>query len=264
MSVDSIKNTLMVALGVCLVSAVLVSSSVVTLKPTQVENARLDKLKNILMAADLYTTPETIESTYKERIKPKVITLNNGQIIPEDELPQLLSYENFDIKKVSSDPAHSAAMDAQKDVAGIRRLPKEMLIYQVRNGDVVEKYILPVYGQGLWSTLYGFLALDSDLKTIRGITFYEHGETPGLGGEVDNPRWKAQWKGKMAYDDNMKILIEVLKGQVDPTSPQAGHQIDGLGGSTITTRGVHNLVRFWLGENGYKPVLSNIGKEVAS
>jgi Na+-transporting NADH:ubiquinone oxidoreductase subunit C len=116
----------------------------------------------------------------------------------------------------------------------------------------------------LWSTLYGFLALDSDLKTIRGITFYEHGETPGLGGEVDNPRWKAQWKGKMAYDDNMKILIEVLKGQVDPTSPQAGHQIDGLGGSTITTRGVHNLVRFWLGENGYKPFLSNIGKEVAS
>jgi Na+-transporting NADH:ubiquinone oxidoreductase subunit C len=115
-----------------------------------------------------------------------------------------------------------------------------------------------------FTTLYGFLALDSDLKTIRGITFYEHGETPGLGGEVDNPRWKAQWKGKMAYDDNMKILIEVLKGQVDPTSPQAGHQIDGLGGSTITTRGVHNLVRFWLGENGYKPFLSNIGKEVAS
>ena len=72
----------------------------------------------------------------------------------------------------------------------IKRKPKYMVIYEVEEGDKIDKYIFPIYGKGLWSTMYGFIALDKDLKTIKGFTFYEHGETPGLGGEVDNPKWK--------------------------------------------------------------------------
>ena len=79
-------------------------------------------------------------------------------------------------------------------------------------GDL-EMVMVPIEGNGLWSTLYGFLALDADTRTVVGITFYEHKETPGLGGEVDNPRWKALWPGRKAFlDEGYAPKIEVIKG----------------------------------------------------
>ena len=122
--------------------------------------------------------------------------------------------------------------------------------------------ILPIYGQGLWSTLYGFIAFDKDLKTVAGLTFYEHGETPGLGGEIDNPRWKAGWKGEQAFDDDWKVRIEVLKGSVDRTRPESRYQIDGLSGATLTARGVGRLARYWLGDDGYGPFLEKLRKRM--
>ena len=261
MSVDSIKNTVIVALGVCFVSSILVSASVVSLKPRQQANMELDKLKNILSAADLYTNDSEVKEIYAEKIRPAVINLKDGTEVPESELPAELSYEKFDVKKVGKDTKYSDPLSAQKDIAGIKLLPKQMIIYKVMDGENIEKFILPIYGNGLWSTLYGFMALDKDLKTIRGFTFYEHGETPGLGGEVDNPRWKAQWNGKLAFDEDGNLRIEVLKGLVDPSSADAIYQIDGLSGSTLTTRGVSNLVRFWLDENGYGPFFSSLREE---
>ncbi len=117
--------------------------------------------------------------------------------------------------------------------------------------------ILPVRGYGLWSTLYGFLALESDGNTIAGLGFYEHGETPGLGGEVDNPRWKAQWPGKEVYEDGDPV-IRLIKGSVDPNAANAEHKVDGLAGATLTSKGVTNLLQFWLGERGFKPFLDNL------
>ena len=95
---------------------------------------------------------------------------------------------------------------------GSTRLPNKAVVYQrVDDGDVLA-IILPVEGKGLWSTLYGFIALAPDTRTIEGITFYEHGETPGLGGEVDNPSWKALWPGRKAFDEDWEPAIEVIKG----------------------------------------------------
>ena len=140
-----------------------------------------------------------------------------------------------------------------------------MQIYEVVDkDDHVTKLILPVYGKGLWSTMYGFLAIGNDLITIEGITFYEHGETPGLGGEIDNPRWKAIWKGKKAFDDKGNVIIEVIKGIVDRTSPSSDHQIDGLSGSTLTTRGVDYTIKYWLGEEGYGPYIDQLRKGTAN
>src|SRR5690606_33924929 len=119
------------------------------------------------------------------------------------------------------------------------------------------KIIIPVKGYGLWSTLYGFMALETDVNTVVGLVFYEHGETPGLGGEVDNPNWRAKWVGKEVYDENGNVAISVIKGTVDPGAPQAIHQVDGLSGATLTARGVHNMLHFWLGESGYKSFLAN-------
>ena len=121
----------------------------------------------------------------------------------------------------------------------------------------LDRIILPVHGYGLWSTLYGFIALQSDANTVAGIGFYEHGETPGLGGEVDNPRWKSQWPGKQVYRDG-EAAIALAKGGVDSSSPDAQWRVDGLSGATLTSRGVTNLVQFWLGENGFKPFLNKL------
>ena len=123
-------------------------------------------------------------------------------------------------------------------------------------GDI-DKIILPIRGYGLWSTLYGFIALEADGNTVAGLGFYEHGETPGLGGEVDNPRWKAVWPGKQVYRDG-EVAIALIKGAVDTSSANAPWQVDGLAGATLTARGVTNLVQFWLGENGFEPFLNNL------
>jgi Na+-transporting NADH:ubiquinone oxidoreductase subunit C len=121
--------------------------------------------------------------------------------------------------------------------------------------------VLPVEGKGLWSTLYGFLALDADLNTIRGLTFYQHGETPGLGGEVDNRTWKALWPGRKAYKDDVPV-IAVVRGRAGPPSEDP-YKVDGLSGATITSRGVTHLVQFWLGENGFEPYIDRLRKEGA-
>ena len=143
------------------------------------------------------------------------------------------------------------------DIADIKRREKYAEVYLVRgtNGDI-ETVVLPIRGYGLWSTLWGFIALESDFNTVAGLGFYSHAETPGLGGEVDNPKWKAQWPGKKILNETGNMAIEVTKGgQADAASP---YQVDGLSGATLTTRGVDNLVQFWLGDNGFKPFLDQL------
>lgn len=264
MSVDSIKNTIIVALGVCLVSSILVSATVVSLKPLQEKNKKLDKLKNILEAGDLYSEGADVEKVYNSRILPQVINLKSGKVLNPDKLEPELKPENFDLKKIAKDSRFSSALDPAMDEAKIKRRPDYMVTFGVTKDGQISKYILPIYCSGLWSTLYGFIAIDKNLNNVDGFTFYEHGETPGLGGEVDNPKWKAQWVGKMLYDQNGNLKIQVIKGTVDPANPDSKYEISGLSGATLTTRGVNNLVRFWLDKNGYGPFLDQLRKEVSA
>ena len=147
---------------------------------------------------------------------------------------------------------------SSRDFARIRRVAKIASVYEVMNGNQLEQVILPVHGKGLWSTMYGFLAISADTKTVVGLGFYEHGETPGLGGEIDNPKWKAQWPGKELFDNQWNVAMKVLKGKVDPNSKQAIHQVDGLSGATLTANGVDAHVRFWLGADGFKNYLAKV------
>lgn len=150
------------------------------------------------------------------------------------------------------------SVDAGEDIANIRNRPKYVFVYQVIENNKLQKVILPIYGYGLWSTLYGFVSLGSDFQTIQGLTFYEHAETPGLGGEVDNPRWKGLWEGKKAYNESGDVAISVIKGAVDNNSPRAPYQVDGLSGATITTRGVHNMLQYWLSDRGYGQLIETL------
>jgi Na+-transporting NADH:ubiquinone oxidoreductase subunit C len=160
----------------------------------------------------------------------------------------------YDQRKAAKDPATSRA--APPNNAGISRLPSKALVYQRVADDQIQSLILPIEGKGLWSTLYGYIALAPDTTTIEGITFYEHGETPGLGGEVDNPNWKSLWVGRQAYDENWQPAVEVIKGLAGPVAEDP-YRVDGISGATLTARGVSDLVRFWLGESGFEPYLED-------
>jgi len=261
MSQDSAFKTVGVATGICLFCSLFVSVAAVKLRPRQITNQKLDKIQNILLVAGLADDDADPMVLYQERIEPELIELSSGQSVDQDNIDAGLNIESFDIKVMSGSTDYSRAIPAAEDIAGIRRQPLHMVVYRLMEGDTMTRLILPIYGKGLWSTLYGFLALESDLQTVAGITFYEHGETPGLGGEVDNPNWKGSWEGKQAYDDSGAVVIQVIKGQVDSSSPGANHQIDGLSGATLTARGVDNLIQYWLGESGYGPYLKRLREE---
>ncbi|MAB42833.1 MAG: Na(+)-translocating NADH-quinone reductase subunit C [Pseudomonadales bacterium] len=249
---ESVARTLTVALLVCLVCSVVVSAAAVALKPVQTTNRLQDKQRNILQIAGLYDESRSIEEQFSQ-ITPRLVDLRTGEFSDaQDPL-------TFDQQKASKDPDMSQQLTGEQDIASIRRRADYSTVYVVENTDgSIKTLILPIHGYGLWSTLYGFMALESDLQTVVGLGFYQHAETPGLGGEVDNPNWKAQWQGKVVYDESGDVDISVIKGSVDPNSPKAEHQVDGLAGATLTSRGVESLVRFWLGEDGFGPFLDHL------
>ena len=247
---DSISKTFGVALALCVVCAVVVSSAAVILRPTQEVNKLLDLKANILASAGLLQEGVSIETQF-EQISTRVVDLQTG------EFTDAVDAATYDQRKASKDPALSMALDPKQDPAKIKRRANYATVYMVEGEQGIEKIILPIKGYGLWSTLYGFLALEADFETVAGIGFYEHTETPGLGGEVDNPRWKASWVGKQAYNQG-ELAITVLKGKADMNRAGSESQIDGLAGATLTTRGVDNLVRYWLGDEGFRPLINSL------
>lgn len=252
---DSIKKTLTVALLLCIVCSVIVSGAAVMFKAQQQENKDLDRKSNILAAAGLLEPGKSIDELY-EQITPRVVNLNTG------EYTDAVNAETYDQLRAAKDPEMSKALSNSEDIAGIKRREKYATVYLVEKEGELERIILPVRGYGLWSTLYGFLALEADANTVIGLGFYQHAETPGLGGEVDNPKWKAIWPGKEVYEDGtMDPAIQLIKGSVDASTPNAEHKVDGLSGATLTSRGVTNLVQFWLGDEGFGPYLSKFRKE---
>lgn len=250
---ETIGKTLLVAGALCVFCSILVSSAAVALKPIQEKNKLLDAQKNILEAAGLMTEGGDIEALFKQ-VEIRVIDIETGL------LTEAVDAKTFDAKKAAKNPALSIMIDKSDDIAKIKRRAKYANVYLVNKDGKLDTIVLPIYGKALWSTMYAFVALKSDGSTVKGFTFYEHGETPGLGGEVDNPLWKNQWPGKMIFDEKQNLKIQVLKGKVNLQSPEAKHQIDGLGGSTLTTRGVENLILYWMGKDGFAPFLENLRK----
>ncbi len=256
---ETISGIIGITVGVCLIAAFFVSSAAVFLKPKQDLNKKLEKINKIVELAELSNNDESSLKAYQQKIEAFIINLETGTAIDSQKYQKGFTPEDFDLKMVSNKRGFFQPIKTSQDIAGIKKLPRYMPVYLVKENGLIKKVILLIYGKGLWSTLYGFLALESDLKTISGITFYEHGETPGLGGEVDNQRWKQSWKGKIAFSDQQEVLLEVIKGTVNQNDRRAKHQIDGLSGATLTTRGINNLVRFWLSDKGYGIFLKKIG-----
>jgi Na+-transporting NADH:ubiquinone oxidoreductase subunit C len=255
---DSVQNTLIVALVLCVVCSVLVSGAAVGLRGIQQANRELDRQKNVLLAAKLITrdeaTAQRVAEVYGEVIEPRLIDLATGKQVTKDDVQ--FDIEKYDQRAASKKPELSAPIPPEAGLPGIKRREKYAYVYVVKGeSGGVEQLVLPVYGKGLWSTLYGYLALQNDARTVGGITFYEQKETPGLGGEVENPTWQESWVDKQVYDDEGQVRLKVKKGSVDPDSETAKYEIDGLSGATITSNGVSNMIHYWLGPEGFGPYL---------
>ncbi|MDZ7923990.1 MAG: Na(+)-translocating NADH-quinone reductase subunit C [Marinagarivorans sp.] len=252
-SKDSIARTLTIATLLCVVCSVIVSTAAVMLKPAQVANKQLDFKRNILSAAGLLDPATEVDEQFKN-VEIKLVDLETGKFTTA------VDADKYDQSKAAKNPEQSESLSSDEDIAKIGRVEKYSKIYIANTAGGKKIIVLPVRGYGLWSTLYGFLAIEGDMNTVIGLGFYQHGETPGLGGEVDNPRWKALWPGKKLFNEDGSLAIAVIKGGVDTHAAGAEHKVDGLSGATLTSKGVHNLLQFWLGKNGYAAFLANMKK----
>lgn len=248
---ETVARTLLVAFFVSLVCSSLVASAAVLLQPRQVANAILDVRRNILAVAGLLEPDGDVNQLY-ESIEPRVVDLATGAYVEE------IDPESFDPNEAAKDPELGVDVPADIDVARVRRRAKRALVYLVRVDGEVSKIILPISGYGLWSTMYGFLALEADGNTVADITFYAHGETPGLGDFIAKPAWRSLWRDKRVFDESGSPKIEVVKGRVSADDPLADHRVDGVSGATLTGNGVTKLMQYWLGDHGYGPYLRNI------
>ena len=251
---DSILKTLTVSFIVCLFCSLVVSFAAVSLRDAQNLNKLNDQRIKILKTAAIYDPAESIESQFT-RLTPKFVDFSNGLLLDEFEGLDLVTYDPVYFSKQAG---FSTPIPPKLDIAVVKNKENVGKIYLLKDEDSqLEKIILPIRGYGLWGTLYGYIAIDKDLNTIRGLEFYEHKETPGLGAEVDNPKWKALWDGKKIYKDG-EIEIAVIKGKVDQLNKMADYQVDGLSGATLTSRGVTNMLAFWFSESGYRETLNKI------
>ena len=244
---ESLGKTVGIVVAVCLVCSIVVSGAAVGLRSLQQTNAALDKKSNILNAAGLYEmgmSNKEIESVYDSKVEPRFVNLDEGTFV---EAPK----PDYDMYKAAKETEYSTKVTNSN--VGFQRRPNVASVYLVRNdAGEVSRIILPVHGSGLWDLMYGFLAVDADGQTVRELIYYQQKETPGLGGEVQNPAWQDKWDGKELYE-NGEVAIRVVKN-ANPSNP---HTIDALSGATLTSNGVENTIRYWVGEQGFGQFLKN-------
>jgi Na+-transporting NADH:ubiquinone oxidoreductase subunit C len=215
------------AIAICVVISAALAVTANILKPTQDAAAEFDRRKNVMIAAGLVAADDLrpraeLEKLYRDRVEEVVVDTETGKVAEGKTVADVAALK-------------SAADKLRYRVVAIGKAPDGK----------PETYVVPISGKGLWSTIYGYLALERDLEHVRGVTFYKHGETPGLGGECENPAWCAQWRGKSILDEQHKLVgVIVKKGKVDATIPaEKLHKVDGLSGSTITSNGITRFVK---------------------
>lgn len=242
-SKETLGRTIGIVVAVCLVCSIVVSTAAVGLREKQQINQQIDKQTNILDAAGLLEgAAGDVQGTYNKYIEERYIELATGKYV------EVAS--GFDMFKAAKDPEYQVI--PAPDIASVFRHSKVVNVYHVKDENgALQRLVLPVYGSGLWGMMYGFLALDGDGNTVRNLVYYEHKETPGLGGEVQNPAWKAQWNGKQLFKGE-EIAIELSK----TATADDKYAVDALSGATLTSNGVENTLKFWLSKQGFGAYLS--------
>ena len=254
MKLDSPAYTLGFTTAVCVVCSLLVAGSNVLLKDRQEVNRQLYLQKNVLQASGLVRPGERVPDQkaleiFRTRVEARLVNLQTGEYVTDADPAR------YDQRRARGDPTQSR--EAPPNPAAVRRIPDVAKIYLVKDGNTYSQIVIPVEGLGLYGTLYGYLALERDTTTIRGLSFYENRETPGLGGEVDNPKWKLLWPGRKAYGEDWKPRISLVKGGAGSPGEDP-HHVDALAGATMTSNGVTRMLQFWLDDQGFGPYLRRV------
>jgi Na+-transporting NADH:ubiquinone oxidoreductase subunit C len=245
---DSIANTLLVSVGLCVVCALLVSSAAVGLKSYQSENKVLDLKRNVIAAAGLAgeggagaLSSTEVKQLFDQRIEKRLVDIATGDYVADAD-------QSYDPRKAAKDPGQQKAIQGSFPIGLGNREPQTWVYLVKAESGEIEKVV----------------SVSKDMRTISGLTFYEHAETPGLGGEVENPSWKAKWVGKQIWASGVESTDENLKVGVAKGAPASGnepYEVDGLAGATITSRGVSMLVKYWFSKEGFGPYLQKLASQ---
>ncbi|CUJ83136.1 Na(+)-translocating NADH-quinone reductase subunit C [Ruegeria denitrificans] len=256
MNLDALRS-LGVLAGVALVCSILVSVSTTTLRPIQERNEALQRYRNVVSLTGLVDAEADDDTIFEvvAQLDARVVDLGTGEFAAD------IDPASVDARLAVNDPDSSTAIPAAEDIARLGRRANHEVVYLVWQDQDLSRIIFPIEGQGMWSTIYGFLALESDLNTIAAVSFYEQAETAGLGDQIEDAEWQAQWQGRKMYDDEGNVQFRVSGGIVSPSSATAAYEVDGLTGATITGNGVTNLVHYWFSPHGYGAFLSKISGE---
>jgi len=248
---DSPIKALIVVLVVALVCSVLVSVSAVLLRPIQERNALVERSRNIIGMTGLVASGASLTDaeilTAVEQLDMRLLDITTGRF------SNAVDMVDYNPRAARNNPELSTAIAAANDGANIGRRENYAVVYLVWDGNTLQRVILPVYGQGMWSTMYGYIALAADLTTIAAMSFYEQAETAGLGDQVQNPTWLAGWSGRKLFGSSGEVRFRVAAG-----SSVSEYEVDGMTGATVTGDGVTRLIRFWFGADGYAPFIEQL------
>lgn len=251
MSNDSVLKTFLVAFLLCVVCSVLVCLAAIVRIDKEAYNKQLEIRKTVLLAGGFQQQIEdggNIDELFTTNMELKIVDLATG------EFTDAVDSATYNQKDAASDPALSVKIPAELDIAGIGSRAKYAGVYMMKSGEM----ILPIRGAGMWGPMYGYISVADDCTTVKGFTFYQHAETPGLGAEVDNPRWKALWPGKQLMNNSGAVVLKVVKnGAFNPDAADAINTIDGLAGATITGNKVQGIIRYWFGQHAFAKFLAN-------
>lgn len=248
LSIDHPVKVISVALLISFICSLIVSFVALNLKDLQTKNKANEKIINILKTAGIYNKNISMDILFKE-IKAYVVDLKTGEIT--ENFPSTINERKF---AKQADTSINLSNDI--NIIKVPSVSRYKVVYLHKVDNKIQSLIIPINGYGIWSTLYGFVSVDYNngkFDKFKNINFYEHAETPGLGGEVDNPKWKQKWNGKTIFNSDNEYVFRVIKG-----TSKLSHQVDGLSGATFTTRGVNNMIKFWFNENGFGPFLAKV------
>jgi len=210
----------------------LLAATSVGLGPLQKKQVELDTKKSILSAVMEINEGDDVIQIYNDQIESLVVDYQ-GNTVEQDEEGNPLIAENVSIEK-------NYKIDPES-----RLYP--VFCFKQKGSEEVEAYILPIFGNGLWDVIWGYVALDKDLSTIKGVVFDHRGETPGLGARIVEKDIQGRFFEKQVYDDaGTLVSVSMLKGEGNPAESLGPHSVDGLAGATITARGVNDMIKNYL------------------
>ncbi|MBT8059058.1 MAG: NADH:ubiquinone reductase (Na(+)-transporting) subunit C [Gammaproteobacteria bacterium] len=254
MTRETPRQALLAVLVTAIVCSSVVSAAVVMLRPIQLNHLLLDRSRDIMQLTGLLGPGQALEDEQMVRLYRSLdLRLVHIDTAEFDDGHDAVT---FDPRRAAADPELGVEVPAEQDVASLGRRSRLAPVYLVWRDDELDRVILPVHGAGMWSVLRGFIALEGDLNTIAGMTFYEQNETPGLGDQVTHQHWLDQWAGRRIFDAEGGIGFRVSAGQVEEGSGAAIHQVDALTGATITGNAVTAMMQYWFGPHGYRDFLA--------